>query len=117
MFAKGVGMSVIEAMAMAYLDALAPRGFRDAEEREAAALQRIGPMRAALAEARKLGWQLVPVEPTDEMFDAAGEVLWGNPRAKADEWAKTDKFESWAASGVKCYRAMLAAAPSIEGDE
>ena len=48
-------------------------------------------VRAALAAAEALGWKLVPVEPTQYMKDRSG-----NTRA-ADVW-----------------RAMLAAAPSVE---
>lgn len=64
------------------------------------------------------GWRLVPVEPTLEMLDAAGESIYGHPREKATEWAKTEKFESCAQVGVEAYRVMLAAAPAIhEGGE
>lgn len=62
--------------------------------------------------------KLVPVEPTPEMLDAAGESIYGHPREKATEWAKTEKFESCAQVGVEAYRVMLAAAPAIhEGGE
>jgi hypothetical protein len=57
------------------------------------------------------GWKVVPVEPTPEMIDAAGESIYGHPRHKAVEWAKEDKFESCAFGGVEAYRVMLAAAP------
>lgn len=57
------------------------------------------------------GFRLLPIEPTMEMYEAAGEELYGHPREKAIEWAKEDKFESWAQTGVEAYRAMLKAAP------
>ena len=40
------------------------------------------------AQAVPEGWQLVPVEPTDEMLDAAAEKLYGHTRQNAIEWAK-----------------------------
>lgn len=58
------------------------------------------------------GFQLVPILPTMEMMDAAGEELYGYPREKAVEWAKEDKFESWVQTGVEAYRAMLKVAPA-----
>lgn len=58
------------------------------------------------------GWKLVPIEPTRDMEDAAGESIYGYSREKAIDWVKEDKFESAAYSGVAAYRAMLAAAPS-----
>lgn len=60
------------------------------------------------------GWKLVPVEPTDEMQDAAGESVYGYSRYQAEEWGKSEKFESSAYVGVEAYRAMLAAAPNHE---
>jgi hypothetical protein len=57
------------------------------------------------------GFQLVPVVPTMEMIDAAGEELYGHSREKAIEWAKEDKFESYAQDGIEAYRVMLKAAP------
>lgn len=59
------------------------------------------------------GYRIVPIEPTPEMFEAAGESLWGYTREKANEWAKLDKFESQADRGVAAYAAMLDAAPTI----
>lgn len=58
------------------------------------------------------GMRVVPVEPTEAMLDAAGESIYGYPRDKAEEWAKTEKFESCAQVGLEAYRAMLAAAPT-----
>lgn len=69
---------------------------------------------AALSQKAEPGWVSVPVEPTPEMEDAAGFVLYGCPRARAVEMAKTDKFESAAYQGVEAYRAMLAAAPKAK---
>lgn len=59
------------------------------------------------------GYRIVPIEPTPEMFEAAGASLYGYSRANAIEWAKEDKFESQADSGCDAYRAMLDAAPTI----
>jgi hypothetical protein len=51
---------------------------------------------AALAAIRAAGWAVVPVEPTDEMFEAGHEEVLGG-------------------SGViATYRAMLAAAPGVK---
>lgn len=61
------------------------------------------------------GWKLVPIEPTEEMRDAAGEALYGHSREQAAEWAKTDKFESYAEDGESAYEAMLNAAPTYKG--
>jgi predicted CoA-binding protein len=52
--------------------------------------------KAALAAIRAAGWAVVPVEPTDEMFEAGHEEVLGG-------------------SGViATYRAMLAAAPGVK---
>ena len=96
-------MIPIREMARAYLDALAPSGFRDPEEREMAVLQRIAPMRAALREAERMGFKLVPVDPALLPLcstQAGGAVLWENDAAP------------WLAGDV--YRSMLSAAPGIE---
>lgn len=57
-------------------------------------------------------WKLVPIEPTPEMIEAAGESIYGHSRDKACEWAKEDKFESCSQVGSDVYRAMLSVAPS-----
>jgi hypothetical protein len=52
--------------------------------------------RSALAAIRAAGWAVVPVEPTDEMFEAGHEEVLGD-------------------SGViATYRAMIAAAPGVK---
>lgn len=61
------------------------------------------------------GWQLVPLEPTEEMRDAAGESIYGHSKEKAQEWAKTEKFESCAYTGIEAYKAILRAVKS-KGD-
>lgn len=84
---------------------------------------------AALAEARRLGWQLVPAEPNetmlrrsttpDEYCPACGyDALWaGTDGAEAkslpaEPWPKQ---QAEARENIaKIYRAMLAAAPSVE---
>ena len=48
------------------------------------------------------GWQLVPVEPTDEMLNATNEYIWGR---------ETDQNDM-----LFAYRAMLAAAPKMGGE-
>jgi len=56
----------------------------------------VGSVTAVLAAIRKAGWAVVPVEPTDEMFEAGHEEVLGD-------------------SGViATYRAMLAAAPGMK---
>lgn len=57
------------------------------------------------------GFRLLPIEPTMEMYEAAGEELYGYPREKAVEWAKEEKFESYAQTGMEAWRAMVKAAP------
>jgi len=57
------------------------------------------------------GFRLLPIEPTMEMYEAAGEELYGHSREKAVEWAKEDKFESYAQTGMEAWRVMVAAAP------
>jgi hypothetical protein len=48
---------------------------------------------------------------TDEMRDAGGEALYGISRERAIEIAKEDKFDSYVASAVSVFEAMLSAAP------
>jgi len=78
-------------------------------------------VRAALSAALKHGWKLVPVEPTFEMWDSAeNESMTAEMALEAnDEAARKDAFNFptfriW--NGVVMYRAMIEAAPSIEGD-
>ena len=82
-------MSVIEAMARAYLDALAPGGFRDPEEREAAVLQRIKPMRAALAAAEAIGWKLGGSVVRTETYERVRAQLGGRATILASLSADT----------------------------
>lgn len=63
------------------------------------------------------GWKLVPFEPTSAMCDAAGESLYGHSRAKAQEWAKSEKFESCEQRGLDVFKAMLAAAPAAPAEK
>jgi hypothetical protein len=67
------------------------------EERQNPAIERVlSDARAALAAIRAAGWAVVPVEPTEEMFDAG---------------------HASSAHGhgiVALYRAMLAAAPGVK---
>jgi hypothetical protein len=63
------------------------------------------------------GFVLVPIEPTPEMVEAAGEELYGHPREKAEEWAKADKFESAERVGTGVYRAMIAAAIKADSSD
>lgn len=51
------------------------------------------------------GWQLVPVEPTKEMIEAALTMVWFY------DSNINDKSEDQSDEAVRCYRAMLAAAP------
>lgn len=57
------------------------------------------------------GFRLLPIEPTMEMYEAAGEELYGHSREKSIEWAKEDKFESYAQTGMEAWRAMVKVAP------
>lgn len=58
------------------------------------------------------GFRLLPIEPTMEMYEAAGEELYGHSREKAVEWAKEDKFESCAQTGMEAWRVMVKASPA-----
>lgn len=114
MFAKGIGMSVIEAMARAQYDKYMS-GVSDLEP-EWSGLQESHRTRmreslcAALKAAEALGWKLVPVEPTVDMNDiGAGVIVY---ESATDPLDHTHCGE--AARDV--YRAMIAASPSIEGD-
>lgn len=105
MFAKGIGMSVIEAMARAQYDKYMS-GVSDLEPewsglRESHRTRMRESLRAALKAAEALGWKLVPVEPTDTMLTE----LWDNV------WLESIPCREGLAD---CYRAMIAASPSIE---
>lgn len=54
-----------------------------------------------------LGWMLVPIEPTEGMrqagFKAAGDVRFNSGR--------THPVDGWDGYAVRCYRAMVDAAP------
>lgn len=56
-------------------------------------------------------------DPTAAMIAAGGEAYYGQPREKAVEWAKEDKFDLHASDAVIFYRAMIdtALAESKEG--
>jgi len=56
---------------------------------------------AALAEIRAAGWTVVPVEPTDEMFDAAERAF------------PVESFDFYSMCRVE-WAAMLAAAPGVK---
>ena len=58
-------------------------------------------VRAALAEARRHGWQLVPVEATNNMMISGAAAI--------TAYVKDDETDSG-----DVYRAMLSSAPSIE---
>lgn len=49
-------------------------------------------------------------EPTDTMWEAGAEALYGHPRHKAEEWAKDDKYESWGHPADDAYKKMIDAA-------
>lgn len=57
------------------------------------------------------GWQLVPVEPTDDMFVVGGERLFDCVGPWEGDDDTTVKEQDFAAT---IYRAMLAAAPSLD---
>lgn len=83
-------MSVIEAMARAF-----ERGYGEVADTGDG-------IRAALAEARKMGWQLVQVEPTI--------VMQGKGSGTLGERGVPISYNA----ATHCYRAMLSAAPSVE---
>jgi len=58
-------------------------------------------IRAAIAAIRKAGWTVVPVEPTDEMFDAAERAF------------PVESFDFYSMCRVE-WAAMLAAAPGVK---
>ena len=60
-------------------------------------------MRAALREAERLGWKMVPVEPTMKMVEA------GETHVSNDLWTPEALDEA-----KEVYRAMMSAAPGIE---
>lgn len=87
-------MSVIEAMALAICET-------DGADTQWAD-DYIDFVRAALAAARKHGWQLVPVEPTI--------VMQGKGSGTLGERGVPISYNA----ATHCYRAMLSAAPSVE---
>lgn len=100
MFAKGIGMSILDAMAAG----IAERGhvaWESLTEGEKIAARET--VRAALGAAEALGWKLVPVEPTPEMVMAGGDIE-----------LESESHFLWEENALACYRAMLAASPSIE---
>lgn len=60
------------------------------------------------------GWKLVPVEPTREMLDAGMDVLMNQCEISVNEYGD---IEVETITPRRVYRAMLAAAPSPEGQE
>lgn len=49
-------------------------------------------------------------EPTDTMWEAGAESLYGHPRHKAEEWAKDDKYETSGHIADEVYKKMIDAA-------
>jgi hypothetical protein len=53
-------------------------------------------------------------EPTEAMWEAGATELYGHPREKAEEWAKSEKYESWGFDAERAYQKMIDAALSEE---
>ena len=70
-------------------------------------------LRAALSAALKHGFKLVPVEPTGEMLGAAWEAC---RRPTIEIALATTAEQCQRLKAQHRYRAMIEAAPSIEGD-
>jgi len=49
-------------------------------------------------------------EPTEAMITAGGEKGYGHTREQAEEWAKEEKFDSYAEEAVAYWRSMIDAA-------
>lgn len=113
MFAKGIGMSILDAMAAG----IAERGhvaWESLTEGEKIAARETA--RAALKAAGALGWKLVPVEPTP-MMAGMGEntIIKQHRRAGiALEELSPNGDPHGYCGAVETYRAMIAASPSIE---
>ncbi|MDI9766479.1 hypothetical protein QM327_07895 [Pantoea dispersa] len=63
------------------------------------------------------GWQLVPIEPTEDMvirgFESKPDQFWSTP----EEWAAYEAMSGCQQAAHKatlCWHAMLAAAPEVE---
>jgi mannitol-1-phosphate/altronate dehydrogenase len=88
-------------------------------ERSSAADSQLAILRAMIDDALKApdGWQLVPVEPTDEMLDAACISQGGYISTTFKEWA--DKHSNGIVERIRNYlsgdyKAMLSAAPEYK---
>lgn len=80
-----------------------------ARELQAIAQDALSAHRAAPVAGEVEGWQLVPKEPSDAMISAGSEALAVFARAHPDHTS------FYAGNADKAYRAMLAAAPTLQG--
>lgn len=62
------------------------------------------------------GWRLVPVEPTEEMIEAMNEGFRSQRRTGAGGMSIDAQWRREYAPELSAYRAMLSAAPLVEGE-